>query len=126
VEPSDWRDYLGTLIKKPSGAEHTVFFNQMPKLWQEYIKSVAVKERKSALTLLSEIVADGNEEMCDRVLELAGKYGSLDPDDVRQCYFFLANPGDYSPPLSLASSTPDLDYPFDLSAYDILTREAMQ
>jgi len=68
-EEFDWKDYLPSLVKKPGATEHTKFFNQMPKLWQDYLKSVAGKERKSALLLLSEIVKDGNEALCNDALE---------------------------------------------------------
>jgi hypothetical protein len=58
------------------------FFNQMPKLWQEYLKSVRGSERKTALMLLSEIITDGNDYLCDDVLEMAHEYGSLDADNI--------------------------------------------
>ncbi len=58
-ENSDWKDYLSALVKKPGAAEYTRFFNQMPKLWQAYLKNTTGKEKKSALLLLSEIVKDG-------------------------------------------------------------------
>jgi len=45
-ENSDWKDYLPSLVKKPGATEHTRFFNQMPKLWQDYLKSVKGQERK--------------------------------------------------------------------------------
>jgi transposase len=86
----DWKDYLPSLVKKPGAVEHTRFFNQMPKLWQEYIKSVTGQEKKSALLLLSEIVADGNESLCDDALELAGENGKLTIDNIRQCYLMIS------------------------------------
>ena len=117
----DWRDYLSSLVKKPGATEHTRFFNQMPKLWQEYLKSVKGSERKSALLLLSEIVQDGNEALCDDALELANEYGRLDNDYIRQCYQFISKPENYPKPLILATDTPVLNYRPDLSAYDRLT-----
>ena len=120
-EETDWKDYLPALVKKPGATEHTRFFNQMPKLWQEYLKSVTGRERKSALTLLSEIVADGNEALCDEALELAGEYGKLDSDNIRQCYLLIAKPENYPKPLELSADTPLLNYRPDLSVYDILT-----
>jgi transposase len=120
-EDSDWKDYLPTLVKKPGATEHTRFFNQMPKLWQEYLKSVKGSERKSALMLLSEIVADGNEALCDDALELANEYGRLDNDNIRQCYLIIAKPENYPQPLKLAAETPLLNYRPDLSVYDGLT-----
>jgi transposase len=120
-ENSDWKDYLPALVKKPGATEHTRFFNQMPKLWQEYLKSVTGKERKSALTVLSEIVADGNEALCDEALELAGEYGRLDSDNIRQCYLFIAKPENHPKPLELSTEPPLLNYQPDLSVYDSLT-----
>ena len=120
-EDCDWKDYLPALIKKPGATEHTRFFNQMPKLWQEYLKSVKGGERKSALLLLMEIVQDGNEALCDEALELASEYGKLDSDNIRQCYLLISKPESYLPPLKLATNPPLLNYHPDLSAYDTLT-----
>lgn len=117
----DWRVYLPTLIKKPGATEHTEFFHQMPQLWQEHLKSTRGRERKSALMLLSEIVSDGNDALCDDVLELAGEYGRMDSDSLRQCYLFISKPENNPLPLQLASSPPLLNYRPDLTVYDGLT-----
>jgi len=117
-EDCDWKDYLPSLVKKPGATEHTRFFNQMPKLWQEYLKSVKGNERKSALLLLSEIVEEGNEELCDDALELAHEYGRLDSDNIRQCYLLISKPENYPQPLKLISDAPLLNYHPDLSIYD--------
>jgi transposase len=124
-EDCDWKDYLPSLVKKPGATEHTRFFKQMPKLWQEYLKSVKGSERKSALLLLSEIVSDGNEALCDDALELANEYGRLDSDNIRQCYLLIAKPENYPPPLKLCSEPP-LNYQPDLSVYDGLMGRAVQ
>jgi hypothetical protein len=79
-EVHDWRTYLSVLSKKPGAVPHTRFFNQMPILWQEHLKSVTNRERKSALTVLKEIVADGNDALCDEALELALDSGRADAD----------------------------------------------
>lgn len=118
---SDWKDYLPALIKKPGAAEHTRFFNQMPKLWQEYLVSVTGRERKSALMLLSEIVADGNDALCDEALELACEYGLPDSDSIRQCYMLISKPESHPQPLILDAVTPPLNYCPDLTVYDRLT-----
>jgi transposase len=119
-EDSDWKDYLPSLVKKPGATEHTRFFNQMPKMWQDYLKSVTGRERKSALLLLSEIVQDGNEALCDDALELATEYGKLDSDSVRQCYLFISKPEHHPQPLKLSTEPPLLNYHPDLSVYDSL------
>jgi len=120
-EVLDWKVYVPTLVKKPGATEHTRFFNQMPKLWQEYLRSVRGNERKSALTLLSEIVADGNDALCDDVLEMAREYGNLDIDNIRQCYLWCSKPEHHPKPLELSTKPPLLNYQPDLSAYDELT-----
>jgi transposase len=120
-EAADWKQYLPTLLRKPGAAEHTRFFGQMPKLWQEYLKSVKGREKKSALLLLSEIIRDGNEALCDEALELAGEYGRLDSDNIRQCYLFISRPEKHPRPLKLAAEPPPLNYRPDLSVYDSLT-----
>jgi hypothetical protein len=120
-EVADWTQYLQTLLRKPGATEHTTFFNQIPKLWQEYLKTTKGKERKSALTLLQEIVKDGNEYLCDEALELAKESGRLDADSIRQCYVFIAKPESTPPPLLLSSSPPLINYNPDLTLYDELT-----
>lgn len=120
-EECDWKDYLPALVKKPGATEHTRFFNQMPKLWQEHLKSVEGKERKAALMLLSEIVQDGNEALCDEALELAWEHGRPDSDSIRQCYLLISNPESYPQPLQLSEASPLLNYNPDLSVYDGLT-----
>ena len=93
----------------------------MPKLWQQYLKNVKGKERKSALLLLSEIVKDGNESLCDDALELAYEYGNPDSDNIRQCYLLITKPEHHPQPLKLTSAAPLLNYRPDLSVYDGLT-----
>jgi len=93
----------------------------MPKLWQQYLKTVTGRERKSALLLLSEIVKDGNEALCDDALELANEYGKLDNDNIRQCYLLISKPEKYPQPLALSTQPPPLNYRPDLGAYDALT-----
>jgi transposase len=117
---SDWKQYLPTLIRKPGGVEHTRFFDQMPKLWQEYLKTTEGKERKSALTLLLEIVGDGNESLCDEALELAAEYGRLDHDSIRQCYLLISKPENRPALMELSSDPPLMGYDPDLSVYDEL------
>lgn len=121
-EISDWKQYLPVLVQKPGATEHTRFFGQMPKLWQEYLKTAKGKERKSALMLLMEIVQDGNEALCDEALELANEYGRIDTDNIRQCYLLIAKPENYPQPLRLTSTPPLLNYCPDLSVYDCLSR----
>jgi transposase len=119
-EDCDWKDYLPSLVKKPGATEHTRFFNQMPKLWQSHLKSVTGKERKSALLLLSEIVGEGNEILCDDALELAQQYGKTDIDSIRQCYLLISKPENHPQPLRLSTTPPLLNYSPDLSVYDRL------
>jgi len=120
-EVTNWKEYLPILLRKPGAVEHTRFFGQMPKLWQDYLRSAKGSERKSALMLLSDMVNDGNEALCDDALELAGEYGTLDSDNIRQCYLFIAKPENYPKPLKLTAEPPTLNYHPDLSVYDSLT-----
>jgi len=125
-EVTDWKEYLPILLRKPGAVEHTQFFNQLPRLWREYLRSTKGGERKSALMLLSDMVSEGNEALCDDALELAGEYGKLDSDTIRQCYLLISRPESYPQPLRLASDPPVLNYRPDLSVYDSLTGRAAQ
>ena len=120
-EVLDWTQYVGTLCKKPGAVEHTRFFDQLPKLWKEYLKDAHGRERKSALLLLSEIVNDGNPGFCDDAISFARECGRTDTDSLRQCYYMLAKKEYYPQPLSLGTETPALNYNPSLSAYDGLT-----
>ncbi len=120
-EIMDWTQYIGTLCKKPGAVPHTRFFDQMPKLWREHLRQTQGKERKSALTLLSEIVSDGNAALCEDALALAGECGRADADSIRQCYYMIAKKEYHPQPLHLSASTPALNYNPSLSAYDGLT-----
>ena len=116
-EVYDWTQYVSTLCKKPGAIEHTRFFHQMPQRWQYYLASTKGKERKSALQLLSEIVADGNSEFCDDALEMAAANGRADVDSLRQCYYMIAKK-EYRPDPLKPSGAPLLNYNPNLSAYD--------
>ena len=117
----DWTQYVGALCKKPSAVEHTRFFGQLPKLWQEHLKATQGKERKSALLLLREIVSDGNAPLCDETISLAGECGRTDADSLRQCYYMIARKEYHPHPLTIDNATPRIHYTPNLSAYDILT-----
>ena len=86
-----------------------------------HLKSTVGKERKSALLLLSEIVGDGNEAMCDEALEMADECGALDSDNIRQCYLLISKPENHPRPLQFTTNPPKHNYNPDLSVYDNLT-----
>jgi hypothetical protein len=119
-EVYDWREYLPTLTKKPGAVPHTRFFNQMPKLWQEHLKSLDNRGRKSALLVLMEIVTDGNDVLCDDALELAADSGRTDADSIRQCYYIISRQEKYPNPLEFAANPTLINYSPDLAVYDNL------
>lgn len=120
-ERLDWRDYLPALTKKPAAATETKFFGQMPVLWQRHLRAVQGSERKSALLLLSEIVREGNDELCDEALRLASQQGRADTESIRQCYYFISRPEFHPQPLQLVQKAPGVaEYRPDLSVYDAL------
>jgi len=121
TEVLDWTQYVRTLYKKPHAAEHTRFFNQLPKLWQEHLLSIKGKKRKDALRLLAEIVQDGNADLCNETLALAVECGRTDTDSLRQCYYTITKQERRPSPLTLIPSVPSLNYTPDLCIYDGLT-----
>jgi len=122
-EIGDWKSYIGLLRKKPGGLEHMRYFDQIPKLWKEYLTQTKGKERKSALMLLTEII---NEDKLDEgiiALEIANLYGRNDVASIRQCYFSLNN-GEFNPdPIVFDTEVPMLVFSPDLSIYDNLTSD---
>lgn len=121
VEFYNWTQYIGILCRKPGAAEHTRFFRQMPQQWKELLCKAQGKERRSALQLLSEIVQDGNEKLCEDAIVLAKENGRTDSDSIRQCYYMIARKEFRPEPLRLRSETPELNYNPDLAVYDSLT-----
>lgn len=117
----DWTQYVGTFLKKPGAVEHTRFFRQMPRLWQDLLRQSKGRERKDALRLLDEIVRDGNAGLCEEALSLAAENGRTDPDSIRQCYYMIAKKEFRPEPLQLRTPTPQLHYDPKLTAYDGLT-----
>jgi len=120
TEVYDWREYLPDLAKKPGAIPHTRFFDQMPKLWQGHLKSIASSERKSALSVLMEIVDDGNCDLSDEALEIAVDNGRTDADSIRQCYYLISRKEHHPSPLELPSNPTISGYVPDLTAYDVL------
>lgn len=119
-EVMDWKQYMGTLCKKPRAVEQTRFFDQLPKLWREHLKAAQGKARKTALMLLQEIVSDGNTALCDEALSLAAECGRSDIDSIRQCYYMISKAEHYPRPLMFSVKTSMDAYSPNLSAYDSL------
>ena len=120
MENLDWTQYISVLPHKPHAAEDARFFEQMPEGWRQLLGQTHGKERKSALELLSEIVRDGNAELCGEALELAAENGRTDAESIRQCYYMVARKEFRPNPLRLDNDAPPLNYAPDLSAYDNL------
>lgn len=120
-ELMDWTQYIRTLCRKPSAAEHTRFFAMMPHQWQDYLTQMKGQERRSALQLLDDIVHDGNAEYCVDILVLAQQNGRSDVESVKQCYYSLLKESKTPEPLNLLSEVPTLGYTPNLSVYDGLT-----
>jgi hypothetical protein len=118
-EVMEWQTYLPLLLKKPGATPNTRFFDQLPRLWQAHLKAVQGQDRRDALKLLAQIVEDGNEGVCDTVLELAGECGASDIESLRQCYLFVSEPERHPNPLEIDS--PKLNFSPDLAVYDLLS-----
>ena len=75
----DWRQYASALTRKPGATEHARFFESMPEAWREHLSRIQGKERRSALELLSEIVRDGNAELCAEAPDWRRRTGGRTP-----------------------------------------------
>lgn len=123
-ELMDWTQYIRTLCRKPWAAEYTRFFEAMPEPWQLYLKETKGKDRRDALSLLSEMIDDGNADITTDILTLSQQNGRTDADSIRQAYYALAKEKKPLEPLTLLSDVPKIHYSLDLSAYDNLTEGA--
>ena len=102
----------------------------MPRLWQSHLAAITNSERKSALSVLMEIVGDTNDagdfssdkvlEIADEALEIALESGRADADSIRQCYYLISRKEHHPSPLELPSNPTISGYVPDLTAYDIL------
>lgn len=117
----DWKQYIGTMAKKPGAVEHSRFYGQIPKLWRELLAQSQGRERKTALHLLEEIVKDGNGALCEEAVSLAAENGRTDPDSIRQCYYMISRREFRPTPLELQKNAPMLNYIPNLAVYDKLT-----
>ena len=72
------------------------------------------------MELLSEIVKDGNAELCEDAIAMARENGRTDADSIRQCYYMISKKENYPQPLKLETDAPALHYEPNLSAYDSL------
>lgn len=120
-ELMDWTQYVRTLCRKPGAAEYTRFFESMPDPWQLYLRETKGKDRRDALSLLSEMIDDGNADITADILTLSQENGRTDTDSIRQAYYALVKDRKPPEPLALLSDVPKLHYSPDLSAYDDLT-----
>jgi len=122
TEVMDWKQYLPLMTRKPGAAANVRFFNQLPKLWREHLRTTHGKDRKTALMLLHEIVRDGNESFCDDVLSLAIDCGRTDADSIKHCYYMFAKSERGPAPLALNVTAPSFDYRPNLTDYDMLLK----
>lgn len=118
----DWKHYIGLLSNRVSALEHARFYNQIPKLWQEHVKNVGKKDRRTALLLLKEAVTADNIEVSSEAIRLSYEHGKTDTESIRQFYYSLSKGEEYLPPCELGNDIPLINYNPDLTYYDKLTR----
>lgn len=116
----DWKQYLKLLSNKPRALEHTKFYEQLPEKWRHYLLEIDRKERKSALLLLRDIVADDNIECGETAIELSQLYGKVDVESIRQCYYGLTLDNKIKEPCIISADVPLLNYKPKLNDYDVL------
>lgn len=115
----DWKHYIGLLSHKVSGLEHARFYNQIPKMWQEHVKAVDKKERRSALQLLKEAVINEQVEKSIEAIRQSYEHGRTDTESVRQFYYSLVLENNTPQPCEL-KGVPLVNYQPDLNGYDEL------
>jgi len=53
-----WQPYLSLMARRPTALKYTIFYSQMPELWQSYLNEYTVEEKKKALKLLSTLLKE--------------------------------------------------------------------
>jgi hypothetical protein len=120
-EISEFQHYLNTLSKKPGGIGNIRFWSSFPPMWKRYLEGLQTShEKKSAITVLKDIVYDGHKEICDDILSLALERGRSDPEHIRQCYITMSKPEMKPEPMRDDFDSPFFEYAPDLSSYDRL------
>jgi len=90
-------------------------------MWKRYLEGLQTShEKKSAITVLKDIVYDGHKEICDDILSLALERGRSDPEHIRQCYITMSKPEMKPEPMRDDFDSPFFEYAPDLSSYDRL------
>ncbi len=117
----DWTRYVPLLAKKTYAAVNSKVFKLMPQNWQEYLTACTARERKSALSVLNDIVQSGNSDRCSEILDTAMRSGRTDYDSIRQCYYSLTGQAPPEPISIEAAASKTLPLP-DLSVYNVLTK----
>jgi hypothetical protein len=121
-EISEFQHYLNILSRKPGGIGNIRYWNSFPPVWKKYLENLeTIQEKKNAVTILSEIVSDGNKAICDDILKMALERGRSDPDHIRQCYITLSKPEMKPEPTSESYDEKFSGYNPDLSGYDRLS-----
>lgn len=120
---TSWIEHLSLIIKKINSLEYTDFFQELPKIWKDYLIKLQTKDRKKALLALEKMLLNDSIEVATYVLQNSINANIEDPDILLLNYHkYKDNTGPRNE-ISLSSNLPKIDkYETNLEIYDQLIK----
>ena len=121
---TSWIEHLPLIIKKINSLEYTDFFQELPKIWKEYLLKLQSKDRKKALLVLEKILLNDSLEIATYVLQGLINAELEDPDILLLNYHKYKDNTGPREEITLSSSLPKIDkYETNLEIYNQLIKK---
>ncbi len=120
-ESMKWAPYLSLMSKRPNALKYTGFFQQLPLTLQEYLSACDYEQKKTALKMLTRMVADNELETAVEAFDRCIQKGIQDIDSIWASYYSMTCTHNPIPDFVINDTTPPLTpYDVDNSIYDSL------
>lgn len=121
---TSWIEHLPLIIKKINSLEYTDFFQELPKIWKEYLLKLQSKDRKKALLVLEKILLNDSLEIATYVLQGLINAELEDPDILLLNYHKYKDNTGPREEIALSSPLPKIDkYETNLEIYNQLIKK---
>lgn len=121
---TSWIEHLPLIVKKINSLENTDFFQELPKIWKNYLLKLQNKDRKKALLSLEKILLNDSIEIAIYVLQNSLNAGHEDPDDLLLIYNKYKDNTGTRNEIEIPSKLPKLNkYDTNLEIYNRLIKK---
>jgi len=123
-ESMDWLPYISLMAKRPNALKYTGFYQELPKVWQNYLSDLPSEKKREALLTLNTILQKHDVKAAANALEIALGNGVKDSDSILASYYRLTNKVQQLKPMQF--NNPYIEVPSfktDNSRYDSLFRQ---